>query len=706
MELKSKIQKKKEIDIINSRLVSKNKACELSLLNIINNINSKDKKSHLENKERNSFTKKNIIIYYLIILLLTQMIFSTNCQNRIISNDSIITLKVSQSGEQKIFNSGTEPDKILIDYKEQEIYANHSYYLNITNTVELIWTKDIMNCSYMFSECYSIIEINFTNFDARKCYKVGNMFANCQSLISLDLSGFITKNNLISMANMFWGCHSLISLNLSTFDTPNVTNFGNLLTDCKSLTSIDISKISTKKAEYLDNMFKGCTSLISLNLSHFFTSKVKKIDNMFNGCKSLKGLDLSNFDITSVTNIETVNNIFLNCESLNFINLKNLNSNIKLGNNFFTGTPKNLVIIINADNTSLIDISNNNSLCMAIHSDDNWSDSKYKINTEDNSCVENCFGTNYQYEYNFKCYPECFNRTYIIGYKCEDCHPDCEECEGPYTQDNSNCKTCASKEKFLYFGNCIGKCPKGNYINETTNQQTCNCELEQCSDCTIESLSENLCTSCDKNSEFYPIYDDSNNPYLNCSRSPEGYYLDKIVYKLCFSTCKTCNILGNEDEHNCLDCKNGYNYEMKYEHGKNCYEQCSYYYYVDKNINVNYCTLNDKCPEYYDKLIEPKRECAFNCSQDDLYKFEFKKKCYNDCPSGSIRRKNSKELEGSYLDFQYFCKPICNKDKPYEIIKTQECIESCDIEKILNKECILNYQEGKKQKMLQLLMLY
>ena len=30
-------------------------------------------------------------------------------------------------------------------------------------------------------------------------------------------------------------------------------------------------------------------------------------------------------------------------------------------------------------------------------------------------------------------------------------------------------------------------------------------------------------------------------------------------------------------------------------------------------------------PEYYDKLIEPKRECAFNCSQDDLYKFEFKK---------------------------------------------------------------------------------
>ena len=58
MELKSKIQKKKETDIINSRLVSKNKACELSLLNIINNINSKDKKSHLENKKEIHLLKK------------------------------------------------------------------------------------------------------------------------------------------------------------------------------------------------------------------------------------------------------------------------------------------------------------------------------------------------------------------------------------------------------------------------------------------------------------------------------------------------------------------------------------------------------------------------------------------------------------------------------------------------------------------------
>jgi hypothetical protein len=54
------------------------------------------------------------------------MIFLTNCQNRIISNDSIITLKVSQIGVQKIFNGGTEPDEIWID---------NSYIANMTSNI-------------------------------------------------------------------------------------------------------------------------------------------------------------------------------------------------------------------------------------------------------------------------------------------------------------------------------------------------------------------------------------------------------------------------------------------------------------------------------------------------------------------------------------------------------------------------------------------
>ncbi len=56
-------------------------------------------------------------------------------------------------------------------------------------------------------------------------------------------------------------------------------------------------------------------------------------------------------------------------------------------------------------------------------------------------------------------------------------------------------------------------------------------------------------------------------------------------------------------------------------------------------------------------------------------------------------RENKKELELFSLDENYFCKPICNKSFPYEIIHAQICVNKCNIESIVNHSCIVNYQE-------------
>ena len=53
-------------------------------------------------------------------------------------------------------------------------------------------------------------------------------------------------------------------------------------------------------------------------------------------------------------------------------------------------------------------------------------------------------------------------------------------------------------------------------------------------------------------------------------------------------------------------------------------------------------------------------------------------------------------MEGLPLNALYFCKPICYKELPYELVYEQECIESCDLKSILNKSCILNYKEEEK----------
>ena len=96
--------------------------------------------------------------------------------------------------------------------------------------------------------------------------------------------------------------------------------------------------------------------------------------------------------------------------------------------------------------------------------------------------------------------------------------------------------------------------------------------MEHCLGCSLESLNKNLCNKYEKG--YFPFYDynDEFFPYLNCTKSPVGYYLDNesSTYKLCYSSCETCEKSGNTMEHNCKECKYDYNYETHFGIYKNC----------------------------------------------------------------------------------------------------------------------------------------
>ena len=271
------------------------------------------------NKETN---KENIKMFYrkfncydLIILLLIASIFSLSYQNSL----SYITLKVSRAGKQKIFcnsSSFTRPNEVWKDNYMINLLDNH-YYLNSTNIIKFIWTNDITGCKYMFKGCNTITEINFTKFDATKCDSTISMFKGCTSLKSLDLSGFITSSQLKQMSDMFFECKSIISLNLSSFNTSEVTSFGHMFYNCESLKWIDFPNVKTEKIIYLDNMFNGCKELTSINLSNIATSNLNHISYMFEGCESLKIIDFPNLDITNVGE-ENLKNVFLNCKNLEY----------------------------------------------------------------------------------------------------------------------------------------------------------------------------------------------------------------------------------------------------------------------------------------------------------------------------------------------------------------------------------------------------
>ena len=201
--------------------------------------------------------------------------------------------------------------------------------------------------------------------------------------------------------------------------------------------------------------------------------------------------------------------------------------------------------------------------CPIIDCTNDWKSKQKKIINATNQCIDNCsISTLYQYEYNGKCYSNCsygfqYNNTIIINNKCK-------------------------------------------------------CELEKCLVCPTIALRFNLCTKCNYN--YYPMENDPSNKgeYINCYKeAPSRYYLDnfELRFKNCYYTCETCDINGDNINHNCTKCKDEFTFELKTNNYKNCYEKCDYYYYFDNINNTYYCTTNYSCPQEYPQLIHDENEC-------------------------------------------------------------------------------------------------
>ena len=183
-------------------------------------------------------------------------------------------------------------------------------------------TSNVTNMKWMFYNCSSITSLDLSNFNTSKVTTMWDMFNNCSSLTSLDLSGFNTSK-VTNMSWMFYYCSSLTSLDLSSFNTSDATDMSRMFSSCSSLTSLDLSSFNTSKVTNMGDMFQSCTSLTSLNLSSFNTSSVTNMNEMFSNCSSITSLDLSSFNTSNVTNM---GNMFINCSLLTSLDLSSFNT--------------------------------------------------------------------------------------------------------------------------------------------------------------------------------------------------------------------------------------------------------------------------------------------------------------------------------------------------------------------------------------------
>ena len=185
-------------------------------------------------------------------------------------------------------------------------------------------TSSVTNMAATFLFCNSLTSLDVSGFQTSNVTSMHDMFCECRKLTNIDVSKFNTAK-VTQMAGMFEFCESLTNINVSSFNTAKVTNMQGMFNGCSSLTALDISNFNTANVTtmgyedpvhyndeeyeqsnanvkwYYGGMFQNCSSLTSLNLGNFNTAKVTDFDQMFYGCSSLTGIDLSQMSSASTT---------------------------------------------------------------------------------------------------------------------------------------------------------------------------------------------------------------------------------------------------------------------------------------------------------------------------------------------------------------------------------------------------------------------
>ena len=211
-------------------------------------------------------------------------------------------------------------------------------FKNYLPTSTALW---FLNCSKL-----AAIE-GIENLNTENVIDMSLMFNGCESLTSVDVSGFNTAN-VTEMYSMFDGCSALTALDVSGFNTANVTDMGYMFNGCESLASIDVSKLNTERVRFMESMFNGCAALTTLDVTNFATERVRYMDNMFRDCSALTTIKCDN-----TWTCGTSTDMFKGCTALKgAVEYDENATDVAMANpktGYFTGEGTTAISEINAD---------------------------------------------------------------------------------------------------------------------------------------------------------------------------------------------------------------------------------------------------------------------------------------------------------------------------------------------------------------------
>ena len=334
------------------------------------------KKSKAKRKNKFPKTDFKFLPFYLFfcIFIIPAISEGNKKYNRKLENSEVITLKVSEPGEQYVIWSRFYklPNIEYINEAGATTTLSSQSKLNIPNNnyeVKLKWDEVLTKCANMFVNLTNIVEIDFSDFHTSSVDDMSGMFEGCKKLRIINFGEYFITSSTKSMARMFANCSSLVSLDLSKFQTSNVKNIENMFEGCSTLTSLDLSYFDTSSVERMDFTFLNCRALTYLDVSSFVTSKVVRFDYIFSFCSSLKSLSITNFDTSNGQNFEKM---FYGCHALETIDVSKFNTAKAHNFNFMFKECETITILDlrSFDTSSVTDYSDIFSGCISLTSID------------------------------------------------------------------------------------------------------------------------------------------------------------------------------------------------------------------------------------------------------------------------------------------------------------------------------------------------
>ena len=189
-------------------------------------------------------------------------------------------------GEFEYFNEEEIKNNCKITIDDIPIVFSYFYKFNKVglHRIKYSFEKNLIKTNDLFSNCFFIKSLDFSNFNSEYVKNMCQMFYRCKRLENINLSFFNTEN-VYNMSYMFYGCESLKYLDFFYFNTSKVINMNSFLSGCKSLTQINLSNFDIKNVENISFMFYGCTSLNYINLSNFNTEQIRFMYTMLDGLR-------------------------------------------------------------------------------------------------------------------------------------------------------------------------------------------------------------------------------------------------------------------------------------------------------------------------------------------------------------------------------------------------------------------------------------